>query len=267
MRKNNVRDIWLRNEQAYTGWLMIPSSVTAELIARQGWDSVTIDMQHGMIDYTDALPMLQAISVTDTTPFVRVPSLESGIIGKMLDAGAFGIICPMVNTREQCEHFVRSCRYAPLGHRSMGPVRATMYAGADYAAHANDSVIAMAMIETQEAVDNLDEILSTPGLDAIFVGPSDLSVSMGHTPGFDPRFPKVYEAIERIAEACKRHGVVAGIHTGSVEYTREMEALGYRFFAFLSEFRFMALNGAKYLSELKATKAAPSISATESKSY
>ena len=264
MRSNNVREIWKRQESAYNGWLMIPSSVPAELIARQGWDSVTIDMQHGMIDYSDALQMLQAISVTDATPLVRVPSLESGIIGKVLDAGAFGVICPMVNTREQCEHFVRSCRYAPLGQRSMGPVRATMYAGPDYAAHADKTVIAMAMIETQQAVDNLDEILATPGLDAIFVGPSDLSVSMGHAPGFDPRFPKVYEAIERIAEACKRHGVVPGIHTGSVEYTREMEALGYQFFAFLSEFRFMAMAGSKFLSELRAT---PAKGVDQAKSY
>ncbi len=252
MRANNARVALQQKKSVYNGWLMIPSSVSAEQIARQGWDSVTVDMQHGMIDYPDALVMLQAISVSDATPFVRVPSLESGIIGKMLDAGAYGIICPMVNTREQCEHFVRSCRYAPAGHRSMGPVRATMYAGADYATHANDTIITMAMIETREAVDNLEDILSTPGLDAIFVGPSDLSVSMGHNPGFDPTYEDVYAAIERIAEACKRHGVVAGIHTGSVEYTRKMEALGYQFFAFLSEFRFMALAGSKFLSELRA---------------
>jgi 4-hydroxy-2-oxoheptanedioate aldolase len=265
MRPNNVRTAWKQGKNVYNGWLMIPSSVSAELIARQGWDSVTIDMQHGLVDYTDAVPMLQAISVSESVPFVRVPSLESGIIGKMLDAGAYGIICPMVNTREQCELFVRSCRYAPLGQRSMGPVRATMYGGPDYAAHANDTVIAMAMIETEEAVRNLDDIMSTPGLDAIFVGPSDLSVSMGHSPGFDPKFPKVYDAIKKIAETAKKYNVVPGIHTGSVEYTREMEALGYQFFAFLSEFRFMAMAGNAYLKDLKQTaEAAP---ATQSKSY
>jgi 4-hydroxy-2-oxoheptanedioate aldolase len=169
----------------------------------------------------------------------------------MLDAGAYGVICPMINTRAQCAHFVRSCRYAPLGHRSMGPVRATMYAGADYGAKANGEIIAMAMIETAEAVDNIDEILTTPGLDAIFVGPSDLSVSLGHTAGFDPRFPRVYDAIVTIATACKRHGIMAGIHTGSLAYTREMEALGYRFFAYLSELRFMATAGAAALAALR----------------
>jgi 4-hydroxy-2-oxoheptanedioate aldolase len=226
------------------------------MLARQGWDSITIDLQHGLIDYADALPMLQAISCTDVTPMARVPSLESGIIGKMLDAGAYGVICPMVNTRAQCEQFIKCCRYAPLGHRSMGPVRATMYAGADYGVRANGEMIAMAMIETAEAIDNLDEILSTPGLDAIFVGPSDLSVSMGQSAGFDPRFPNVYAAIVKVAEACRRHGVVAGIHTGSVAYTREMQALGYRFFAYLSELRFMALAGAEALASLRGLAAA-----------
>jgi len=255
MRANNIRKIWGQGGTVYNGWLMVPSSVTAEMLARQGWDSITIDLQHGLIDYADALPMLQAISCTDVTPMVRVPSLESGIIGKMLDAGAYGVICPMINTRAQCEHFVKSCRYAPLGHRSMGPVRATMYAGSDYGVKANGEMIAMAMIETVQAIENIDDILSTPGLDAIFIGPSDLSVSFGHSAGFDPRFPAVYEAIVKVAEACKRHGIVPGIHTGSLAYTREMEALGYRFFAYLSELRFMASAGAEALAGLRSAKA------------
>ncbi len=251
MRANNVRTLWSEDRVVYNGWLMVPSSITAEMLSRQGWDSITIDMQHGLIDYSDAVPMLQAISNTDATPLVRVPSNESGIIGKMLDAGAYGIICPMINTRAQCEAFVKSCRYAPVGYRSMGPVRATMYAGPDYARGANATVLTMGMIETAEAVANIDEILSTPGLDAIFVGPSDLSVSYGCDPGFDPRFPQVYEAILIIAAAAKRHGVVAGIHTGSVGYTQEMIAAGYKFFAYLSEFRFMALAGADALRSLR----------------
>lgn len=259
MRPNIIRQIWSQGGTVFNGWLMVPSSVTAEMMARQGWDSITIDMQHGLIDYSDALPMLQAISTTDVVPVVRVPSLESGIIGKMLDAGAYGIICPMINTREQCDYFVRSCRYAPQGHRSMGPVRATMYAGADYGTHANDVVLSLAMIETAEAVDNIDEILSTPGLGGIFVGPSDLSISLGGQAGFDPRLPKVYYAIIKIADAAKRHNIPAGIHTGSVEYTREMQKAGYTFFAYLSELRFMALNSAQALAALRnpAPQSAP----------
>jgi 4-hydroxy-2-oxoheptanedioate aldolase len=265
MRANNLRKIWSEDGTIYNGWLMVPSSVSAEMMARQGWDSITVDMQHGLIDYADALTMLQAISITDAVPMVRVPSLEAGIIGKMLDAGAYGIICPMVNTAEQCEFFVRSCRYAPLGHRSMGPVRATMYGGPDYGLKANETVVSMAMIETEEAVQNIDAILSTPGLDSLFVGPSDLSISMGHLPGFDPRFPKVYDAIVKIAEAAKRHNIPAGIHTGTIEYTREMEGLGYRFFSYLSELRFMAGAGSQALSELR--QGAPVAASTRSTSY
>jgi 4-hydroxy-2-oxoheptanedioate aldolase len=265
MRANNLRKIWSEGGTVFNGWLMIPSSVSAEMMSRQGWDSITVDMQHGLIDYADALTMLQAISVTDAVPMVRVPSLEAGIIGKMLDAGAYGIICPMVNTRAQAEFFVQSCRYAPLGHRSMGPVRATMYAGPDYGLKANETVVSMAMIETGEAVENIDEILSVPGLDSIFVGPSDLSVSLGHTPGFDPRFPKVSDAIAKIADAAKRRNIPAGIHTGSIAYTREMEKLGYRFFAYLSELRFMAGAGNQALSALR--QGGEATAATKSSSY
>lgn len=265
MRANNLRRIWSEDGTVLNGWLMLPSSLSAELMARMGWDSITIDMQHGLIDYADAVPMLQAISQTDAVSIVRVPSLEAGIIGKMLDAGAYAIICPMVNTRAQCEFFVRSCRYAPLGHRSMGPVRATMYGGADYGLKANGEIVTMAMIETVEAVENIDDILSTPGLDSIFVGPSDLSISFGQAPGFDPRFPDVYNAIVKIAEATKRHNIVAGIHTGTAEYTQEMQRLGYRFFAYLSEFRFMALAGNAALAALR--QGASEAPATRSSSY
>ncbi|MBB2206389.1 HpcH/HpaI aldolase family protein [Gluconacetobacter takamatsuzukensis] len=264
MRPNLFRQKLDRGETGYVGWLMIPSSISAEMMSLQGWDALTIDMQHGLIDYSDALTMLQAISSTDVTPLIRVPSLDAGMIGKALDAGAYGVICPMINTRAQCEALVAACRYAPLGHRSMGPVRATMYAGADYAANADRTVMAIAMIETQEAFDNLDEILSTPGLDAIFVGPSDLSLSMGGPPGFDPTTPHIREALVTIATAAKRHGVIAGLHTGAVAYTRSMEEAGYDYFAFLSELRFMALNSATMLSALRANAAPTQHASTNS---
>lgn len=239
MRKNKVRDIWSAGGDALTGWLGVPSTITAELMAQQGFDAITVDLQHGATDYTHMVPMLQAISSTDATPFVRVPGNDAAIIGKVLDAGAFGVICPMVNTRAEAEAFVRACRYFPKGNCSVGPLRASLYGGADYFAHANDTIITMAMIETTEAVENLDEILATPGLDAIFVGPSDLSVSMGEAPGFDPRYPAVYEAIEHIVARCQATSVIPGIHCGSVAYGAEMRKLGYRFMAYLSDFRML----------------------------
>lgn len=237
MRENKIRTIWAEGGTVFNGWLATPSSVTAEVMARQAWDSVTIDLQHGLVDYPAAVTMLQAISQTETVPLARAPWNEPVMIQKLLDAGAYGIICPMINSREEAERFIGACRYHPDGYRSVGPIRAAMYAGADYIPNANKTVLALAMIETAQAVERLDEILTTPGLDGIFVGPSDLSVSLGEAAGFDPEFPVVMEAIERIAERCKHHGIPAGIHTGSVAYALKMQALGYCFITLLSELR------------------------------
>ncbi|RMF77330.1 MAG: 2,4-dihydroxyhept-2-ene-1,7-dioic acid aldolase, partial [Chloroflexi bacterium] len=140
MRENTVKTLWQNGEAAINGWLHIPSTWSAEVMAHQGWDSLTIDMQHGMTGYQTALYMLQALSTTDVVPLVRVTWNEPGLIGRMLDAGAYGVICPMVNTREQCEAFVGACRYHPMGYRSLGPTRAKLYAGDDYAAHANETI-------------------------------------------------------------------------------------------------------------------------------
>src|SRR5207344_2744970 len=158
MRENNVRSIWKRGGAVINGWLGIPSSVAAENMAQAAWNCLTVDLQHGLVDYQTAVTMLQAITTTSTVPFARVPWLEPGIIMKLLDAGAYGIVCPMINSRTECEALVGACRYAPKGYRSFGPVRATWYAGADYFKHANDTVVAMAMIETKQAVEKLDEI-------------------------------------------------------------------------------------------------------------
>lgn len=254
MRTNKIKEIWAKGETVFNGWCAIPSSISAELMAKQDFDSVCLDLQHGAIDYSTSLPMLQAISTTDRVPLARVPWNEPGVIGKMLDAGAYGIICPMINTREECERFVGACRYAPQGYRSVGPLRASLYAGADYWKHANTTVLTFAMIETKQAVANLDAILSVPGLDAIYVGPSDLSVSMGESAGFDPKFPEVLKTIEMIAKAAQKHGVVAGIHTGSVAYATQMVQAGYRFVTYLSDFRILQLATEKGVKAMRAGK-------------
>ncbi len=228
MRENRVRTIWRQGGAVVNGWLGIPSSVSAENMAHQGFDSLTVDTQHGLVDYGSAVGMFQAISTTETVPMARVPWLEPGIIMKLLDAGAYGVICPMINAREEAERFVGACRYAPEGYRSFGPTRAMLYAGADYPAKANETVLAIAMIETARALDNLDDILATPGLDGIYIGPSDLSLSLGCMPKLDPSEPRVVEAIETILAAAKRHGVAAGIHCQSPAYARRMIDLGFR---------------------------------------
>ena len=160
MRENRLRAIWKSGGAAVNGWLAIPNSFSAETMAHQGWDSLTIDLQHGVVDYQAMVTMLQAISTTATVPVVRVPWLEPGILMKTLDAGAYGVICPMVNTREDAQKLVACTHYAPRGTRSFGPVRALLYGGADYPQHANDTIVSFAMIETAQALDNLDDILS-----------------------------------------------------------------------------------------------------------
>ena len=143
MRENKLRPLWKSGGAAVNGWLAIPNSFSAETMAHQGWDSLTVDMQHGVVDYQAMVTMLQAISTTETVPVVRVPWLEPGILMKALDAGAYAVICPMVNTREDAQNLVAWTHYAPRGTRSFGPVRALLYGGADYPQHANDTIVTL----------------------------------------------------------------------------------------------------------------------------
>lgn len=251
MRENNIRSIWKRGGAVINGWLGIPSSIAAENMAQAGWDGLTVDLQHGHVDYQVAVTMLQAISTTATTPLARVPWMEPGIIMKLLDAGAYGIICPMINTRAECEAFVGACRYAPKGYRSFGPVRATWYGGADYFKHANETIITMAMIETRQAVDNLDDILSVPELDSLYIGPNDLAISLGYAPSGVPTDPVVIDAIKTIVAGAKRHGIYAGIHCGSTAMAKQMIALGFQFVTLLADNAFLASAAKSAVAEMR----------------
>ncbi len=255
MRENRLRSIWRSGGAVVNGWLAIPNSFSAETMAHQGWDSLTIDLQHGMVDYQAMIPMLQAISTTATVPVVRVPWLEPGILMKALDAGAYGVICPMVNTREDAEKLVAWTHYAPRGTRSFGPVRALLYSGADYPQHANDTIVTFAMIETARALENLDDILATPGLDAIYIGPSDLSLALGCTPTFDDLDPKAAEAVDHILARAKAHGVVAGIHNGSPEAALKRIQKGFQFVTISSDARLMAAGAQAVVAKMRAADA------------
>ncbi len=223
MRENRIRTIWKRGEAVVNGWLAIPNVFSAETMAHAGWDSLTVDMQHGVVDYNAALAMLTAISTTSTMPLVRVPWLDPGIIMKLLDAGAYGLL----------------------------------YAGADYPQHANDTVLAIAMIETRQALDNLDDILSVEGLDAIYIGPNDLSLTLGCKPKLDQDEKIVVEAIDHILERAKKHGVVAGIHNGTVDYALKMIAKGFQFVTVGSDSRFMAAGAQQVVAAMRAKPAKP----------
>jgi len=257
MRDNRLKGLWTAGQPALGGWLTVPSSISAEIFAHAGFDWVCVDTQHGIIGYQESVTMLQAISATDAVPIVRVPWNEPGIIMKTLDAGAYGVIIPMVNTRAQAEAAVAACRYAPQGVRSYGPARATLYAGRDYFSKANETVLCICMIETREAIANLDGILSVPGIDAVYVGPSDLSVSLGLPPGYDNPAPEFADAIDKLLTACERHSVVPGVHAGLPEVARKRIEQGFRFVEMCDDAGSLARGAAGALGQLRKAQAGP----------
>jgi 4-hydroxy-2-oxoheptanedioate aldolase len=263
MRKNKLKELFKAGKPIINSWLAVPSSFSAEVMANQGWDSITIDMQHGLIDYPNAVNMLQAISTTATTPLARVNWNEPGQIMKILDAGCYGIICPMVSNRKEAEKFVQACQYPPKGYRSFGPIRAGIYGGADYAKHANSEILKLAMIETKEALDKLDEILDTPNLDGIYIGPADLSLAVGEEPGFDkPNNSKAFMEILRILDAAKKRNLLAGLHNGTPEYAKKMIEKGFDLVTVGSDSRYIASGAKSDLEKLKGLNKKP-----DSKSY
>lgn len=242
-RANTVKQRLVEGGRAVNAWCSIGNSYTAEVIAQLGFDSVTIDLQHGAIDYMQAFAMLQAVSTGPSLPMVRVPWNDPAILMKLLDAGAMGVICPMINTAEDARRFVGACRYPPLGYRSFGPNRAVQYAGADYWQSANREVLLLAMIETRAGVENLQSILEVEGLDGIYIGPGDLSLSYGAAPSMRPADAEVAAAIASICEATAAAGLIPAIHTDGPATARQRWAEGFRLVTLQSDVRYM-VNGA-----------------------
>ncbi len=236
------------------GWLSIPNSFTAEAMSKMGWDTITIDLQHGHNDYSSSIAMLQSMSNSESIPLARVPWNEPGIIMKMLDLGVMGIISPMINSKKACEDFVSYCNYPPKGQRSFGPMRAQLIYGSDYYEKANDNIISLAMIETKEAVKNIDGILSVPNLTGVYIGPGDMNSSYGLKPKFDVKDGPTYENIRMIAKKVKDYGKIAGIHNGTTAYAKEMIELGYQFVTISSDFRSMSTYAQRIIDEMKNTK-------------
>ena len=255
MRKNKLKELFKTGKPIINSWLSIPSSFSAESMAQQSWDSLTIDMQHGLIDYSSAVSMLQAISTTDITPMARVNWNEPGQIMKILDAGCYGVICPMVSNRKEAEKFVQACQYPPKGYRSFGPIRASIYGGSDYAKHADDEILKLAMIETKEALEKLDEILDTPNLDGVYIGPADLSLAVGEEPGFDKtEDTKAYKEILRVLDAAKKRKMIAGLHNGTAEYAQKMLDKGFNLVTVGSDSRYITAGAKTDLEKLKGIK-------------
>ncbi len=259
MRKNKLKELFKAGKPIINGWLAVPSSFSAEVMANQGWDSLTIDMQHGLLDYPNAINMLQAISTTETTPMARVNWNEPGQIMKILDAGCYGIICPMISNRREAENFIQACQYPPKGYRSFGPIRASIYGGGDYVKHADQEILKLAMIETKEALEKLDEILDTPNLDGVYIGPADLSLAVGEEPGFDKaENTKAYKEILRILEATKKRNLLAGLHNGTAEYAEKMLEKGFNLVTVGSDSRYISAGAKSDLEKLKGIKGSKS---------
>lgn len=252
MRANAAKAQLKAGGRILNAWCSIASPYVAEALAHVGFDTVTVDLQHGAIDYMAAFSMLQAISTSKATPLARVPWNEPGILMKLLDSGAYGIICPMINTARDAEAFVGACRYPPAGFRSFGPNRVREYAGAGYVNHANDEILLLAQIETEEAAANLEDILAVPGLDGIYVGPGDLSLSMGVEPSMAPKDPRVLKLMASVRERTAVRGLIAAVHTDGAATALERYREGFQFCSMPTDMRLL-LNAAK--AQLDAVKA------------
>lgn len=213
MRENTLKTAWRDGRSTLGLWLSAAEPATVEQLGGLDFDYLCLDLQHGLIDYSHVVPALQAQQRSKSIPIARAPWNEPGIIGKVLDAGVMGVIIPMVNTVAEAEQAVAACRYAPEGSRSYGPARAAGALGGNYFEDANQQVACIPMIETTTALENLDDIVKVEGIDAIYVGPADLGISLGLGPGSDNADPAFQDALSRIVAACKANGIAPGIHT------------------------------------------------------
>jgi len=253
---NNVKQRWAEGKVVVNGWLAIPSGFSAEVMAQCGFDSVTVDLQHGVQDYHSMVQCFQAMQAHPVTPMVRVPWNEPGIIGKVLDAGAYGVICPMINSREEAEQFVAACKYPPRGTRSNGPVRAGLYGSSGgYQATANDETLCIPMLETKTAVANMESILDVEGIAGIYVGPSDLGFSYGLKPTLDNTDPDILKIYERLIKECSRRGIAPGIHCSGPAGAARAIALGFKLVTLLNDVGTMAMAARSWVAETR--KAAP----------
>lgn len=219
------------NGEALCAWVTVNEPAVAEWLAREAFDAVALDMQHGAIDFDGAMRAILSVALAGKPTIVRVPVGEFALASRLLDAGACGILAPMINSGDDARRLVEFVKYPPLGQRSWGPRTALPLSGLDATAYldaANAMTQAIAMIETRAALDALDDILRVEGLDGVFVGPSDLSIALSDGRGVEPRGEAVLSEARRIAERAKAHGKYAAMFCFDGADVRKMQALGYR---------------------------------------
>ena len=255
MRKNKVKSLWQEGKAPTVAWLDTADTFVAETIANIGFDVLVLDMQHGMAIGPDRAALwLQAVSTTDTMPMVRVPWNEPFFIQWVLDAGAYGVIVPLVNTREEAVKAAGACRYPPIGYRSAGANRARLYGGVDYFKQANKEIICLVMIEDIKTVAHIETLVDVPGIDGFYIGPSDLAVSMGLGPPEYRESTKHAEACHQVLEAAKSHGLVCGIHCGSPREVVQRTSQGFVFCPAISGIGSLAVAASAALEEVRGRK-------------
>ncbi|HEX2909605.1 MAG TPA: aldolase/citrate lyase family protein [Chloroflexia bacterium] len=239
MRTNHIKAALARGETVFGAWLSLPSVFTTRLIARHGFDWLMVDMEHGPIDFTIMAQMVGVIADSGgPAPFVRVPSNSVENIKRVLDSGAWGVLVPMVNSRAEAEAVVMASKYPPQGGRSLGGPFGPLGFGTTrpaYAEKANDEIMVCIQIESAEAVENCEEIISTPGIDVAFIGPNDLSASLGLVPSSENSDPVFIKAVDRIKEAATRHNVPLGMFSTNGEAARIRAQEGFRFISAITD--------------------------------
>lgn len=251
MRPNAVKKLFREGKPALTAWCSIGNPYSAETLGHAGFDAVVVDLQHGMMFLDQAMPMLAALSATPAMPMIRISENQFFEANKMLDAGAYGIICPMIDDVESAERLVSACRYPPMGRRSFGPTRGLLYGGADYFDHANDEILILGMIETPQGLENVDAIAAVEGLDGLFIGPSDLSLALGAPPAPDWKKDPLAGAIDRIVAAARKHKKMTGIFCGNIDFAKEMQAKGVDLINISNDAMMLRATGAGFVKALR----------------
>lgn len=257
MRLNIVKQRFRNNEVALGGWCAVGSPYSAEVMGHGGYDTVVVDLQHGMIFIDQAMPMLAALSATPAMPMVRVSENHFFEINKLLDAGAYGVICPMIDDVAAARRFVSACRYPPSGRRSYGPTRGFLYGGADYFGGANEEILTLGMIETPQGLRNVDEIAAVDGLDGLFVGPADLSLALGVSPVPDWRAGPLAQAIDTILASARRHGKMAGIYCTGLDFAQDMKAKGFDYINLSNDAAYLRATSQAWVAALNGGGAEP----------
>jgi 2-keto-3-deoxy-L-rhamnonate aldolase RhmA len=248
---NKLKNRLKAGEQTYGVWMSVESPIVTELLSTLGFDWFVFDTEHNPIEIYQVQTLMQAMRGDQTTPLVRVVWNDLVPIKRALDVGAYGVVVPWVNTRQEAEMAVKACRYAPKGLRGCGPRRAAMF-DSEYLKTADEEILVIAQIETKTAVENIDEILSVDGIDVSYIGPADLSASYGHLGNMS--HPEVQQAIDRVFDASEEAGVATGVHMGAGKTIMDRVEKGYTFITVGSDLQFFQSGAARILQQLRQRK-------------